>query len=49
MKIKRARKPKNPTAADRLHLPGISDNVSFEEGAPKNDSHKVSLGPDSKR
>ncbi|MGE5495942.1 MAG: hypothetical protein ACM3S4_11650 [Burkholderiales bacterium] len=49
MKIKRARKPKNPTAADRLHLPGIYDNVTLENLNTKNDSHKVSLGPDSKR
>lgn len=49
MKIRRARKPKNPTAADRLHLPGINDNVTLNNPNPKNDFHKVSLGPDSKR
>jgi hypothetical protein len=47
MKIKRARKPRTPL--DRLHLPSVSDNITLEEGGPKNDSHKVSLGPDSKR
>jgi hypothetical protein len=49
MKIRRARRPKNTAAGERPYLPAISDNITYDNQTPKNDSHKVSLGPDSKR
>jgi hypothetical protein len=47
MKIRRARKPRTPV--EDIYLPALNENISYEDGAQKNDSRNVLRGSDSKR
>lgn len=47
MKIRRARKPRTPV--EDIYLPALSENISYEDVAQKNENRNVPRGPDSKR